>query len=459
MNTLLITVDALRADHLDQYGYARDTMPVLDQLTKEGTLFENAFANGTYTRVSVPSFQTSNYLSYENLGTFPRVASVLESAGVSTTVIGTQSGIGLVHGDFGYGETIDLGRDEYYEEANAERPLQELLLYRANKVATFISKRLQRHGAKKVYKLLKRPYQALYPETPFEHSGYTSAKEVTNRVIDWFEEEPRDEFFLWVHYMEAHRPYGVHDPSPQYLDEPVGRERIGELMETAGTEPAEISDDERNLMIDLYDSDIRFCSQHMTRLFDYMRTEGIWETTNIIFSSDHGEEFGEHGKYFHRNYPYDELISVPLIVKQASERAEEHVVDQRQLLDLAPTICKFHGIDTAGKGFQGRSIFEGGSREVVALGQPDDRDPAVALRYDGWKYINTDADVELYDLKEDPEEQQDVADDYPSKVTELEEKVPSELFGRAVEEPREPEDEVDRKQLEALGYMELHDDE
>jgi arylsulfatase A-like enzyme len=459
MKTLLLTVDALRADHLGQYGYERDTMPVLDDLVDAGTKFQAAFSNGTYTRISVPSFQTSRYLAYENLDAIPKLAPILEGAGTETAVIGTQTGIGLVHGGFEYGETIDLGRDEYYDEANRDRSASDLILYRVNKIASKVSQGLQRRGADRVYDLLKRPYRRLYPETPFEHSGYTSAEIVTNRVIDWFEEKEHEDFFLWVHYMEAHRPYGVHDDDPEYLDGPVERERIRNLMKTAGTDPDAVSGADRQLMIDLYDSDVRYCSRHVSRLFDYFRDAGLWDELNVLFSSDHGEEFYEHGSYYHRNYPYDELINVPLVVKRADDPADgETVTEQRQLLDLVPTICKLHGVEPDGYDFRGIPLFEGDSRDVVALGQPNDRDPAVAIRADDWKYIVTGGDDLLYDLDNDPKETENVAAENPSVVSRLERRIPDHLYERDAESPREPEDEVDREQLEALGYMELRDD-
>jgi arylsulfatase A-like enzyme len=460
MKTLLLTVDALRADHLGQYGYERDTMPVLDDLTGAGTRFESAFANGTYTRISVPSFQTSRYLAYENLDASRKLAPTLEASGVETAVIGTQTGIGLVHGGFEYGETLDLGRDENFDEANADRPVTELIGYRVNKVATWLSQQLQRRGANRLYEALRRPYRKLYPETPFEHSGYTEAEAVTDRVIDWFEAADREEFFLWVHYMEAHRPYGVHDDDPAYLDGPVDPDRIYDLMETAGTDPDAVSAADRRLMTDLYDSDIRYCSRHIARLFDYLREKGLWDETNLLFSSDHGEEFYDHGNYFHRNYPYDELLHVPLLAKRATDpTGGATVTEQRQLLDLAPTICQFHGLDPGEYGFQGTPLFEGGSREVVALGQPNDRDPAVAVRHDGWKYIDTGDGEELYDLTADPDETENVLADNPDVASRLTRCIPESVFERDVEDPRQPEDDVDREQLEALGYMELREEE
>jgi len=120
-----------------------------------------------------------------------------------------------------------------------------------------------------------------------------------------------EDYFLWIHYMEAHRPYGIHDDDPAYLDAPVDEARIHDLMKRAGLEPR---------------VDIRGRATAARRPLRFGRPvlltapgatgrltqrPGVWDETNVLFSSDHGEEFGEHGLYFHRNFPYDELINVP----------------------------------------------------------------------------------------------------------------------------------------------------
>jgi glucan phosphoethanolaminetransferase (alkaline phosphatase superfamily) len=67
VNTILITVDALRADHLSQYGYERDTIPVLDRLLDDGVIFENAFSNAPYTRISIPAIHSSVRLAHTHI--------------------------------------------------------------------------------------------------------------------------------------------------------------------------------------------------------------------------------------------------------------------------------------------------------------------------------------------------------------------------------------------------------
>lgn len=458
MQTLLVTVDSLRADHLGQYGYERDTMPVLDRLIDDGTLFENTFANGAYTRISIPAFQTSRHLAYENLEQFPTIASILSDEGIDTAVVGTQTGIGLVDGGFRFDETIDLGRDEFHEEANQNRPLSERVKYRLNQPATKVSKTLQNSGMNRIYNILKRPYNKLTPDdSGFRYLGYTSAEKVTNRALSWLESHADTDFFFWVHYMEAHRPYGVHDEKQAFRDSSVDIDRAKHLMKKAGTQPSHVTQEERRLMRDLYDSDLRYCSRHLNRLFDGLENLGIWDEGNILFSSDHGEEFYEHGNFFHRNYPYDVLTHVPLIVKAPTVDSENKVSDIRELLDLAPTICSLHLPDTDIPSFNGTHLFEGQSRTVFSLGQPQDSKPAVAVRTDEWKCITTNDRVKLFNIQNDPKEQDECSEAHPEIADSLRAKIPDNLIEREVKQPRAPQDEVDREQLEALGYMEMRE--
>ncbi|TSD14052.1 hypothetical protein DP107_10460 [Haloglomus irregulare] len=226
-------------------------------------------------------------------------------------------------------------------------------------------------------------------------------------------------------------------------------------METAGTEPGAVTMRENELIRDLYDSDLRYCSDHLDRLFDFMQREGLWNGTELYLTSDHGEEFYDHGMYYHRNVPYDELLNVPLFVKRDTADPD-HVEESRELLDLAPTICADHGVDVDGLPFRGRNLFDGESREVIATGSAAIDDAAVvAGRWDGWKYIYDGGDVRLYDLEADPEERVSVADANPETVRSFEATIPDGLFDLESPGTRTPDDDVDEERLAALGYMEV----
>jgi len=189
-------------------------MPVLDELLTDGTRYVSAFANGPYTRSSIPAFRASQLLAYDQLDRTTTVASVLEESGVTTAAMGTQTGIGLADGEFDFGETIDLGRDEYHDRATVESSLADLVGQRLSSTAVSVSDRLQSMGATGVNARHRTAYRRLFEGTGFTDLGYTSAEAVPDRAIDWVETQASEPFFLWVHYMEAHRPYGSMTRTP-----------------------------------------------------------------------------------------------------------------------------------------------------------------------------------------------------------------------------------------------------
>jgi len=444
MSSLLITVDSVRASRLSQYGHYRDTMPALDRLAADGTTFTDAYSNAPYTRMSIPAFHTSRQRGHELIGETPTVAEVLREVGVHTACFGTRTGFKDSEGALVFDEYADLGRGEFYERANTETPVLDAAKHVAKPVLGLVEP---------LYDAAESVHDRLFSTHTFK--GYTDAAEMTDAAVDWLEDAP-DEFFLWVHYMDGHRPYGVHNEDPAYLDEKPSDETIMELMETAGTTPSEVTVGKDRLIKDLYDSDLRYCSDHLDRLFDFMESSGLWSETDVYLTSDHGEEFYDHGMYFHRNLPYDELIHVPLFVKRASTDGPTTFDESRQLLDLAPTICGEEGVDTEGLPFEGQHLFEGGKRKVVATGSAsvDDR-AVVAGRWDGWKFIHDGDQRLLYDLDADPGEHVSVVDDYPDVVAKFEAEIPDVLFSTESAGTRDPEDAVDEEHLEALGYMEV----
>jgi arylsulfatase A-like enzyme len=449
-NTVLITVDALRADHLGQYGYERDTMPVLDRLSDEGTLFERTYANGSHTRPSIPSIHSSRYLGYADVERKDTIASVLNDAGLRTACIGTQTGFHDAAGELLFDEYTNLGRDEFYEQADQSRSAVERFLESVRTTAGRIRPVVERLGPMYDY------VETVYEDTVghgFNYLGYTSAENVVDEAISWLDERSSEDFFLWIHFMEGHRPYGVHDEAPAYLDHPVPEDEIRRLMKTAGLSPETLTIDDHERIVDMYDSNLSYCSRQLDRLFDELETRALWDDTNLLFSADHGEEFHEHGKYFHVNYPYDELIHVPLITKTERGRGER-VGERRELLDLGPTIADLHGVDHERTSFEGKPLFEGEERTVIAIGrQMNFEGNAIAVRTDSWKYITVDGTEYLYDLDGDSREEFDVANEHPTVVERLKREVPDAVFEMPEAGYGDVVERVPEERLQALGYL------
>lgn len=445
MKTVLLTVDALRADHLSQYGYDRDTMPVVDRILRDGTQFEAAFANGTNTGVSLPSLLASRYFGADGARNGPNVATVLAEGGVTTAGF---------HSNTLFANRVDtVAGFDHYEDFNVADSTGETedaiheRVYRA--FVDTLRPVVERLG---VRNYAERMQEFVFPTSLIhDFTVYVDAERLTEEVLSWVEDHTDEDFFLWIHYMDPHRPYGIDVADPEY-GALADRDEIRSLMSKAGIRPDEVTPAERERIIDLYDSDVRYTSEHISCLVDGFEELDIWGETGLVFTADHGEEFGDHGYYYHRNRPYDELIHVPLVIKPPESSEGSPVTDQRELLDVAPTICDWHGV-ASDAGFQGRHLFGGGSREVVATGSFVEDGPVVAGRWDGWKYIHVDGvGTELYWLSDDPEEIVEVSDDNPDIVDDFERSIPDAVYqGESVSVYAA--DEVVRERLSELGYV------
>lgn len=437
MHTVLVTVDSLRPDHLGQYGYERDTFPSLDRLA-DADRYTAAFANGSHSAESIPSFLRSRYqpsLAPDE----PSLASALGRAGVTT---------GAIHANAVYdelvGDTDDFDHYDYLTDGDSVRPDPPPTKRAFRGAMDLVRPTVERLG---VREQAERVQEFLF-DSSLIHAGseYVRAESVTDAALDWLDDVD-DDAFLWVHYMDPHRPYGVSDPAFAY-GSPPSVEESHTLMSKAGISPGEVTVAERERMRDWYDSDVRYTSHHVGRLLD-----GLSAETNVVVTADHGDEFGEHGAYFHRNRPYDELISVPLVVR-GPETTGAVQTGQRELVDLAPTICRWHGTPPP-ETFQGHDLADGDPRRVLATGSQLDSGAVHAGRWDGWKFIRSDADEELYDLTADPGEQTNrraAESERASRYDRYLRRVLDEEDSLSVG-AEDVDDDAARERLEHLGYL------
>jgi len=445
--TVLVTADALRADHLSHYGYGRNTLPALDELVSEGTLYESAFANGSSTKSSIPSFLTSRFDGEDRLESGPTVFTPLQEAGVTTGAL--HSNVLLSH-EFESVHGCDTYRD--FEEQNDEIREQwnsDLTLVPYRRIHQFVKSSVDGSA---VPDCVTDLYYRLLPGSSHHHMiPYVDAETVTDAALEWVRERGNEDFFLWVHYMEPHRPCGV-SSDLAFVDTPVSDDRIRELMAKAGSRPDELSPEERDLVVDLYDSDIKDLSQSIDTLIRGLAEMGIWEDLSVLFSADHGEEFSEHGAYFHRNHPYDEIIHVPLVVRSPS--FESGTSDElRQLIDLGPTVLDLHGIESPDS-FQGESLMSRSTGRDYVVSNSCIGTTSVGIRTEKWKFIvDENGEEELYDLVGDPGERESLTDQYPDTCAQLRKLVPSSLQSFEFSNVEREVDEHTAKRLENLGYM------
>ncbi len=367
-NVLLISIDSLRADHVGCYGYGRNTTPTLDSLAAIGTVFTNAVAQSSWTLPSHVSLLTGMYSKTHGVST------VREGLGVdAVTLAERMRSAGYTTAAFVSGHLMLplYGMDQGFD------------LYDASCVHT----------------------------TPEERHTDITSPCLQERVSKWLSDCGDAPFFLFVHYWDVHFDYAPPVPFDTLFD-PGYR---GQLDGSDFAHNENISPDmpPRDLehLVALYDGEVAYTDMHIGMLMHELRSHGLDNRTLVVVTSDHGDEFFEHGGKGHGHTLFQELIRVPLIwVEPGRTGAVPTVEDVVELVDVAPSVLKYVGLGSGALG-EGRSL---GS---FLSDRPDG--PGVAFsevrRGDYLKaVVSRDAklveSVEagttvLYDLRNDPGEQ------------------------------------------------------
>ena len=415
---IVIQADTLRRDHLDAYGYARPTAPVVKQLAAEGVLFRNYTAQATWTKVSTPSLMTSLYPSSHGVVNFsdhlPAAANTLaesfRAAGYATLSFSSV----LFTGQF---TNLHQGFEELHEDGSVTA-----------------------RGSSK------------------------TAREFVDRFGAWLEAHPDTPFFTFLHVFDPHDPYEPNRPydtmwaDPTHKDEhqrqlqevrKVIQEPLLRLfgmpsrddLKKAGFDPQAFVDHDK----DWYDGSIRGMDVEIGRLMETLRRIGVDQRTLVVFLSDHGEEFHEHGQMFHGHSVYGELTQVPFIARWPAGLAAGRVVDDVvQSIDVMPTLLELSGIqppsgvqgqsfvplllaDAAGRNWMKRpAISEKALTDAQGGAAPPPHDTeSYAIVDGGWKLVHHTArprggpEFELYDFAADPLNLKDVASANPEIVARL----------------------------------------
>jgi arylsulfatase A-like enzyme len=455
-NLVLVTVDSLRADHLSCYGYDRETTPNLDDYAENGHKFTAAFSHACATRPAFPGILTSSHpLMY---GGFERlseertlISEVLSDAGYATA--GFHSNLYL-SSDFGYARGFDTFFDSR-EDASLTTKLRRQ-----------VKERLDTNGA--LFNFLQRVYDRTEQTAGVNIGTYhTPADEITDRALEWVRTQGgrSDPSFLWVHYMDPHHPYAPPENYQQFST--VSRREGVRLRPKMLERPAEITDDELQVLVDLYDDEIRYTDAEIGHLLSSIDEQ--WDDWTAIVTADHGEELRDHGEFSHQNRFYDEVMHVPLIVYDGSTSGtHDELVGH---VDIGVTLASQAGVETLPEHFWGASLdplLRGDSsnwtRQGVCAGWCDlpDETRRLAYRTDRWKYIRDyvyDRE-ELYDLKTDPDETENLVEDGQAEAGALEEcrdridQYERDIDSTSVRMETVEMDEAVKERLQRLGYKE-----
>jgi arylsulfatase A-like enzyme len=238
------------------------------------------------------------------------------------------------------------------------------------------------------------------------------ATDVANRAIDVIDRFGDRPLFLFLHFYDPHWHYDPPEAQRALFAKPYTGSITGRWGDFSVRPPSSVSAADLQHLIALYDGEIRYADDELGRVLDHLAARSSLKNALLVVTSDHGEEFLEHGSWEHQKTLYEEVIRVPLVVSGPgiAARREDAPVS---LLDVAPTILAWAGV-TAPPSFQGRSLLSGpGDRE--AYGETDhtvDRTHKLFLRAGAarWKAIlslGADGAVrreEWYDLAADPRE-------------------------------------------------------
>jgi len=410
-DVLLITIDTLRADHVQCYGYSRVRTPALNRLAQDGIRFANAFTPSPITTSSHASILTGRFPSAHgvlNFGMpldrrFPTWAEFLRESGYRTAAfIGS-----LVLDSRQMARGFDRGFESY-----ENFPSRHSSAMRCHPDA---SKSGTCRGPRRWGRLERR------------------AMDVVGRAKKWLQAHPAGPRFLWVHLYDPHDPYIPPPPfSITYRDHP-------------------------------YDGEIAYADSALLHLLNFLQSQHGYAGALIVVVGDHGEGLGEHREETHGTFLYDATLHVPLIVKlPAAQSAGTLVAGQVRTTDILPTVLDLLHIG-AGVSFDGESLqplwLGKDAADRPAWSETDyplgfGWAPLRAMRAGGAKLVEAPR-PEFYDLHSDPSEIANRYEPWNPKVQQLRELM-ADVQARLPRHEKNSSGAVSPAtiaQLRALGYL------
>ncbi|MGH9322289.1 MAG: sulfatase [Vicinamibacteria bacterium] len=384
---IVVLVDTLRADHLSTYGYEKKTSPTVDRFALEGIRFTRAFAQSPWTRPSCGALFTARLPPEIGLRgvhdslhpSVPTMPEFLKAEGYATAGV-----VSSVHVSAAYG--FERGFDHLDSGPSSES-------------WAGVTKALVRLQLKS-----DRAREGLYPRY--------NARELTDRAIQWLDRrDPQQPFFLYLHYSDPHAPYRPEeDRWREFVDTRNPPDEPPSIYPPGSTP---LPPEQYAALVARYDAEIAYFDHHFGRLLTHLNELGLYNSSLIFFTADHGEEFFEHGAWGHGHTLYNELLRIPLIVKLPNHRAEHRgALDARlaSSMDVLPTIRDVLGANWAANWSAPSLLSEIDDRRSVSA-YKDQTDPRARTMYLSEQKVIQMLDPsggilreELYCLDSDPRE-------------------------------------------------------
>ncbi len=369
-NVVLISIDSLRADHLGSYGYSRDTSPNIDRLADEGVLFTQAMSTTSWTLPAHVSMLTGLYPQAHNVlrarerltGSTPTLAEAMSELGYRTAAFVSAPFLNASYG-------MVRGFDEYDD------------------------------------------HSVDYESHAESHTGTTSPR-IHAALEQWLRGHGQDPFFVFAHYWDVHYDYAPPPPYDRMFDPDYEGDLTSQGFEDNPRISPEMEPRDLAHLEALYDGEIAYTDSYIGKLLDLLAELNVDDRTMVVLTSDHGDEFFEHGGKGHFRTLYDEVLRVPLILRFPDRRfASNRIDDVVSLVDILPTILDVAGVDTASP-VQGRSLIPliEGAPAPTSTTYASLKAGRATVRSNNHKFIyNFNSGVsQLFDLDQDPGEQNDL---------------------------------------------------
>ena len=440
---VLVVLDTLRADHLDLYGYERETAPNLRQFARTATRYDRATTSASFTVTGHAALFTGLFPSHNgsDSGRLPSdattLAEYLRRAGYDTWAVVAN------YGYLGRGYGLDQGFD--FADARPGRALfrQPSPVFLRGHIAAYIRESFLPH---------------------LNTYDWRSAAEInaaTLPIVDEITQRDRP-FLLFLNYMDVHRPISL---SAEWQDRFPGRDPDFDwiiewqaLKEAVEEDGRRLSESEEANLTSQYDGGIAYLDSHVGLLLNDLKERGLFDRSLIIITSDHGEAFGEKSTFGHGRSLYEGVARACLLIKYPGQSRPEVESRPTGVVDVLPTILASLGLPAQagldGLDLTGRDL----SAERVLMAEAFEPENHVfRALYSGRDKLIAwpDGRRELYDLVEDPLEENDRSAVHPGEVRRLEASLKETIERNAYRPTGAPEtiDERDRRRLRSLGYI------
>lgn len=307
---IMIVIDCLRADHVSCYGYHRQTTPTIDALAERGILWEHAHSASSWTKPSVTSILTGLYPTQH--GAFEGIKKSKGRTAVTTDVLDS-----------------------------ALPTLAETLTAAGWRCGAFIN-----NGQLGEFTRLNRGFASYAPQAG-------KADRLIGIFLEWLEAGADKPFFGYLHLLEAHYPYKPRrrhvamfggDRDTNHFRDFSARD-YGKLRRDIAHGDATLSDDHLTQMLQMYDAAVRRLDGKIRIILAMLTELGLRDTTAVIVTADHGEEFLDHGRIGHGQALYNELTHVPLIAHIPDAPGGVRNTELVSHVDLARTLAGLAGVD------------------------------------------------------------------------------------------------------------------